>query len=106
MGDITRTPLIADAERVRLEDGALVATVWEIYPSKERMIGESWMEMMSRTEAARNEAHRDAIERASLFAAAPELYEALKEIIDTEWIGGKGGFVKARAALAKARGES
>lgn len=35
-----------------------------------------------------------------------ELYEALKEIIDTEWIGGKGGFVRARAALDKARGVS
>jgi hypothetical protein len=43
---------------------------------------------------------------AALIAAAPDLYEALKEIIDTEWIGGKGGFVKARAALAKARGEA
>jgi hypothetical protein len=43
---------------------------------------------------------------ALLISAAPDLYEALKEIIDTEWIGGKGGFVKARAALAKARGES
>lgn len=43
---------------------------------------------------------------ARLIAAAPELYSALQEIIDTEWIGGKGGFVKARAALAKARGES
>jgi hypothetical protein len=41
-----------------------------------------------------------------LIAAAPDLYEALQEIIETEWIGGKGGFVKARAALAKARGES
>jgi hypothetical protein len=41
-----------------------------------------------------------------LFAAAPDLYAALEEIINTEWIGGKGGFVKARAALAKARGES
>jgi hypothetical protein len=38
-------------------------------------------------------------------AAAHDLYEALQEIINTPWIGGKGGFVKARAALAKARGE-
>jgi hypothetical protein len=41
----------------------------------------------------------------NLFAAAPDLYEALQEIINTPWIGGKGGFVKARSALAKARGE-
>ena len=43
---------------------------------------------------------------AYLIAAAPDLYAALEEIINTPWIGGKGGFVKARAALAKARGES
>jgi len=42
---------------------------------------------------------------ASLIAAAPDLYAALEEIINTPWIGGKGGFVRARAALAKARGE-
>jgi hypothetical protein len=40
-----------------------------------------------------------------LIAAAPDLYAALEEIINTPWIGGKGGFVRARAALAKARGE-
>lgn len=52
-------------------------------------------------------AHKDACKvNANRIAAADDLYEALKEIIDTEWIGGKGGFVKARAALAKARGES
>jgi hypothetical protein len=42
---------------------------------------------------------------ARLIAAAPDLYAALEEIINTPWIGGKGGFVRARAALAKARGE-
>lgn len=42
---------------------------------------------------------------ANRIAAADDLYEALQEIINTPWIGGKGGFVKARAALAKARGE-
>jgi hypothetical protein len=41
---------------------------------------------------------------ANRIAAVDDLYAALEEIIETEWIGGKGGFVKARAALAKARG--
>jgi hypothetical protein len=52
--------------------------------------------------AARKDACRM---NANRIAAADDLYEALQEIINTPWIGGKGGFVKARAALAKARGE-
>ncbi len=43
---------------------------------------------------------------AHLISAAPELYEALEEIINTPSIGGKGGLARARKALAKARGES
>jgi hypothetical protein len=46
------------------------------------------------------------VANAVLISAAPELYEALREIVDTEWLGGRGGFHMARAALAKARGES
>lgn len=42
---------------------------------------------------------------ADLIAAAPDLLEALEEIVNTPWIGGKGGLVKARAAIAKAKGE-
>jgi len=34
-----------------------------------------------------------------------ELLGALEEILNTEWLGGKGGFVRARAAVAKAKGE-
>jgi hypothetical protein len=48
----------------------------------------------------------EAVAHAHLMSAAPDLYAALKEIIDTPWIGGKGGLVRARAALAKARGEA
>lgn len=43
--------------------------------------------------------------RRALIAAAPELLDALQEIINTPWLGGKGGFHKARAAIAKATGE-
>jgi hypothetical protein len=44
---------------------------------------------------------------ARLITASHELLEALKEIIDTPWLGGKGGFARARAAIAKATlGES
>jgi hypothetical protein len=53
----------------------------------------------------RGTTNEEALANARLMSAAPDLYEALQEIINTEWIGGKGGFVRARAALAKARGE-
>lgn len=51
---------------------------------------------------------------AHLIAAAPELYEALEELFDAEWMvcndyGGKRREIvidKAEAALKKARGES
>ncbi|CAN0620436.1 conserved protein of unknown function [Burkholderia multivorans] len=42
---------------------------------------------------------------AHLIAAAPDLLEALREVIDTPHLGGKGGFQKARAAIAKATGD-
>jgi hypothetical protein len=34
--------------------------------------------------------------------AEPDLIGALQEILDTPWLGGKGGFHRARAAIAKA----
>ena len=46
---------------------------------------------------------------ARLIAAAPDLYEALKEIVDaadgTGWDQLEATFTRARAALKKARGE-
>lgn len=51
-------------------------------------------------------ANQKQLANAYLRAAAPDLFDALKEIIDTPWLGGKGGFHKARAAIAKALGES
>ncbi|CAN0620485.1 conserved protein of unknown function [Burkholderia multivorans] len=41
---------------------------------------------------------------ARLIAAAPDLLDALEEIVNTPHLGGKGGFQKARAAIAKATG--
>lgn len=55
---------------------------------------------------ARVQICRDAWMERAKRDATPDLYAALQEIIDTEWLGGKGGFHRARAALAKARGES
>jgi len=43
---------------------------------------------------------------AHLIAAAPDMYEALEDIIgDTEFGCHRASYIKARAALAKARGE-
>ena len=43
---------------------------------------------------------------ARLIAAAPDLLEALEELIgDTEWGCYRATYLKARAAIAKARGE-
>lgn len=106
------TPLVADQEHVRFHDGSLLATVWEKYPSKERLPGESWMAMMDRTAADRAASKQDAIDRARLFAAAPDLLEALQAITDQlERVGDTrqhkdGQFIEAaRTAIAKATGE-
>lgn len=40
----------------------------------------------------------------NLNKASKDMYDALKEIVETQWIGGRGGLVRARKALDKARG--
>ncbi|MCA8239878.1 hypothetical protein [Burkholderia sp. AU32262] len=70
MNEIKHTPLVADNERVRLEDGTLIATVWARYPEKTRLAGESWMDMMERLQPAKREAEALAVQRAQEFAAA------------------------------------
>lgn len=103
--------LVADKEHVRFPDGKLLVTVWEQYPSKDQLPGESWLEMMDRTASARETAKQDAIERAHLFSAAPDLLEALKEAFEMVDgltmmdVFGDIWFEKAHAALAKATGE-
>lgn len=53
----------------------MIASIWAEYPSKDCLPGESWMQMMDRTEGAREKATQDTFDRARLFAAAPELLE-------------------------------
>ena len=44
---------------------------------------------------------------AALFAAAPDMYAALDALVSGSWIKGESGLVSvARAALARARGET
>ncbi|MCS6455974.1 hypothetical protein NX868_10410 [Burkholderia thailandensis] len=78
MNEIKHTPLIADNERVRLEDGTLIATVWVQYPEKTRLAGESWMDMMERLQPAKRAAEALAIRRAKEFAAASDAILALE----------------------------
>ncbi|MDW9241914.1 hypothetical protein [Burkholderia cepacia] len=78
MNEVKHTPLVADGERVRLEDGALIATVWAQYPDKTRLAGESWMGMMERLQPAKREAEALAIRRAMEFAAASDAILALE----------------------------
>lgn len=100
--------LVADKEHVRLLDGTLIATVWEEYPSKDRLPGESWLQMMDRTALAREASKQKTIARARLLSAAPDLLEALKELIACcdeleSWTPPMGSACEtARAAIAKA----
>lgn len=55
-------------------------------------------------ESANPIAHRKA--NADVLSASFDLLEALEEIVNTPNIGGKGGLHKARAAIAKARGQA
>ncbi|MFM0638047.1 hypothetical protein PQQ63_15200 [Paraburkholderia metrosideri] len=118
MSEIKQTPLVADAERVRLEDGTLIATVWEQYPSDDRLASESWMQMRERTEPLRELAKKEAIDSARRFAAAPELLEALlyalpyleacvpnpRNGVNADYSVDVNCVDRARAAIAKATG--
>lgn len=72
MNEIKHTPLVADGERIRLEDGTHIATVWVKYPSEDRLDGESWIDMRQRTARYRELAEITAKNRAKEFAAASD----------------------------------
>ncbi|HGL6315186.1 TPA: hypothetical protein ACKFZV_005479 [Burkholderia multivorans] len=78
MNEIKHTPLVADGERIRLEDGTLIATVWVEYPSDDRLAGESWLDMRNRTAADRQLAEITAKNRAKEFAAASDMLMVLE----------------------------
>lgn len=80
MNEIKHTPLVADGERIHLEDGTLIATVWVEYPEKTRLAGESWLDMMERLQPAKREAEALTICRAKEFAAAADALMALELI--------------------------
>ncbi|MDN8013553.1 hypothetical protein QZN08_03865 [Burkholderia multivorans] len=80
MNEIKHTPLVADGERIRLEDGTHIATVWTQYPEQTRLDGESWVDMRSRTAADSKLAEITAKNRAREFAAASDMAEILEII--------------------------
>lgn len=110
--------LVADKEHVRLLDGTLIATVWEEYPSKDRLPGESWLQMMDRTAMAREASKQKAIARAREMAAAPDLLEALQYAlpylesripnprngVNSDYSVDVNCIDRARSAIAKATG--
>jgi hypothetical protein len=78
MNEIKHTPLVANNERVRLEDGTLIATVWTQYPERAQLVGESWMQMMERMQPAKRAAEAMAVQRAKEFAAANDALMVLE----------------------------
>ncbi|NBJ19733.1 hypothetical protein GT625_13465 [Burkholderia thailandensis] len=78
MNEIKHTPLVADGERIRLEDGTHIARVWVKYPSEDRLDGESWIDMRQRTARDRELAEITAKNRAKEFAAASDAILALE----------------------------
>ncbi|MBR7998297.1 hypothetical protein [Burkholderia vietnamiensis] len=80
MNEIKHTPLVADGERIRLEDGTHIATVWVQYPEKTRLDSESWLAMRERTAADCKLAEITAKNRAKEFAAASDAVLALEMI--------------------------
>ena len=81
MNEIKHTPLVVDGERIRLEDGTHIATVWVKYPSEDRLDGESWIDMRQRTARDRELAEITAKNRAKEFAAASDAILALEMIV-------------------------
>ncbi|MBR8083101.1 hypothetical protein KDX23_10125 [Burkholderia vietnamiensis] len=106
MNEIKHTPLVADGERIRLEDGTHIATVWVQYQEKARLDGESWLEMRNRTAADRELAAITAKNRAKEFAAASDMLMVL-EMLASDADAGKvmipsGLRLSIDAALIKA----
>lgn len=77
--------------------------------NQEREEGESWLDMRDRTQAERESVKQEEAANARLIAAAPELLEALQFFV-APFAGLEvvpDGFIaKARAAIAKAKGDS
>lgn len=73
--------LAARMERVYTATGDHIATVWAETVDSTKQLGESYLGMRDRTEPARRSAQQQTFDRARLFAAAPELLEALEAAV-------------------------
>ena len=76
-----------------------------------RLEGESWIAMRDRTAGARRDAEKESIACMELISAAPDLYEALNDLLNDVINFDDGNLtevfqINATKALAKARGES
>jgi hypothetical protein len=106
--------LTARMERVYTADGKHIVTVWAESVDCKAQTGESYLGMRDRTEPMRISAQQQTFDRARLFAAAPDLLEALI-LLEAEMVlsgnagatdyGWKPAIEKTRAAIAKATGD-
>lgn len=67
------------------QNGILV-TVWETYDADQVEIkedGESWLDMRERTKPLREASNKEKIANLKLIAAAPEMLEMLKRVLET-----------------------
>lgn len=106
MTDFTEGPWTFSGAGIKAGDEH-IATTWalEFRVSDKRKDGESWLEMRERTTPERAAAAAEARANTHLIAAAPDMYAALRAFLEaygsTDQLS-----EQARAALAKARGES
>lgn len=90
--------------------GCIAFTAMPRQASEEREEGESWLEMRVRTKPEQDAIKAEEAANARLIAAAPELLEALRDMLmvttETNGCGRQHAIDGARAAIAKATGEA
>lgn len=113
----TKGPWVADLSGPRIMCGdALIVSVWNVGKvDQERIGGESWLDMRNRIAPELRASEATAEANAHLIAAAPDMLEALKQVLDAyiltriqigdELIERSPLAVMSRAAIAKAEGK-
>jgi len=108
MKDINNIKLTSHSNRIYAEC-ELIGSVHfseSTFIDEERRDGESWLGMRDRTAGDRREFESKATQYASMFAAAPELLEALQDALHAhDKHGEHSEWDFARAAIDKALGQ-